>query len=83
VAGDPSLADQFETTLDSLEGRCRESPHDIAAEVYATHEVLKNDGFNESYPTILDSLDTEVPQSATDFDCKGALAAWVVVREKG
>ncbi len=82
MAGDPSLADQFQTTLDSLKPRCRESPHRIAGLVYGTKQTLKDDGVNESYATVLSSLDTAVPASASGFDCQGALAAWATLREK-
>ena len=83
MAGDPSLADQFQMTLESLKRRCRESPHQLAALVYGTEQVLKGDGVNESYATVLSSLDTAVPSNARRFDCRGVLAALVVLREKG
>jgi hypothetical protein len=82
-----SALDGLESTLapqlNDLELRCRESRGQLAKLLWGTNQVLKHDGFSEPLTTTADAVDTAVPSSVTGFDCRGAMAAYVVVREQG
>jgi hypothetical protein len=79
--------DRLEATLASqlndLEGRCRESRPQLATLLWSTNQVLKQDGYPESLTITADAVVTAVPASLTGFDCRGAMAAYLVVREQG
>jgi hypothetical protein len=73
----------YERGLNRVKPKCRESRYRIAALVWSTKRVLRNDGYRYSNLALLRGLNRAVPSSITPTRCSDMLAAMVVLIEKG
>jgi hypothetical protein len=73
----------YEYGLNRVVPKCRETRHKVAAEVWATKGVLRQDGYREKNLTLLRALNRSIPPSLGRTNCGQVLAALVVLIEKG
>jgi hypothetical protein len=76
-----SLVQSFQSALDDLTPKCRNSEGQLAGDVVAMHDDLKSHNVSESYLSILQHVDGSVPVTVHNFNCSQAFALYATLRE--
>jgi hypothetical protein len=83
----PTAGDTQAVTADfvRLQGKCRESPEKLAAEIWASDQDLRKNGVQEDAVSVSNHLATVaggLSTKATPTNCASLLAAYLVLREQ-
>lgn len=82
--GDNRAPANYQTALDALAPKCKQTPKQLAAITYAAVEDLKKNGVNdETEYSALVHLNQSMPGTASKMDCTDIAAAYVTLREGG
>jgi hypothetical protein len=80
--GDTYPVTAYQRALDKLRPHCTESTHQVAAETYGAQQDLAKHDITETNFQVLEHLEGAASAGPRE-DCRGLLAAYLVLREKG
>lgn len=82
--GDNRAPSSYQTVLNDLTPKCKQTPKQVAALTYAMVEDLQKNGVNdETEYSGLVHLNQSIPAGAPRMDCQDIAAAYVTEREGG
>ena len=73
----------LQQAMDDLAPSCTGSEDDLAGLAYAGVTDLSKHGISSTAVDVMSQIKNSIPASAAPMDCKGVLAAWLVLREGG
>jgi hypothetical protein len=78
VGGDPAAAGAIQAHLSSLATKCIEGETALAGLITFAYADLKQNRAAETMPAVVANIDKSVPAGSSQFDCQGAIAAFLV-----
>ena len=82
--GDNRSPSSYQTVLDVLKPKCKQTPKQLAAFAYAMVQDLQKNGVNdETDYSALVHLNQSIPAGTGKMDCQDIAAAYLVEREGG